>query len=230
MTDAARDTVRGRFITLEGGEGTGKSTQAAKLASRLRAQGFDVVETREPGGTPGAEMIRHAVLSGHVTEFGPFAEALLMNAARDDHLTQVIRPALEAGRWVVCDRFADSTLAYQGALGGLDVDVLATLEDAVVSDTRPDLTVVLDIDPRTGLERARAASRAAGEDADRFEDLDLAGHDLLRKAFLAIAESEPERCVVVAADGTVEEVTAAIWDCVVARLPVAEIAASHTST
>lgn len=210
---------RGRFITLEGGEGTGKSTQAARLAQALRERNITVVETREPGGTEGAEIVRRTVLSGRVKPFGAVAEALLMNAARDDHLAEVVRPALAAGQWVVSDRFADSTRAYQGALGGVDDGLVATLEAAVVGETWPDLTLVLDIDPGIGLARAREAS---GAGSDRFEDADLAWHGQLRGAFLDIAAAEPERCVLIDASGAPDEVAAAIWRAVAARLAVAD--------
>lgn len=208
---------RGRFITFEGGEGTGKSTQIGRLVERLRACGVEVVQTREPGGTPGAEIIRRAVMSGKVADLGPFAEALMMNAARDDHLNELVRPALKRGEWVVCDRFADSTRAYQGALGGVEPQVLAALEDSVVGDTRPDLTLILDLDPEIGLARARARTRVEGGRSDRFEDEALETHRRLRQAFLDIATAEPERCVVVDASGEIDEVTERVWDVVSRR-------------
>lgn len=208
---------RGRFITFEGGEGTGKSTQIGRLVERLRARGLEVVQTREPGGTPGAEIIRRAVMSGKVADLGPFAEALMMNAARDDHLNELVRPALAKGEWVVCDRFADSTRAYQGALGGVEPQVLAAMEESVVGDTRPDLTVILDLDPEIGLARARARTRAEGGTGDRFEDEDLETHRRLRQAFLDIATAEPERCVVVDGSGEIDDVTERVWSAVSRR-------------
>lgn len=207
---------RGRFITFEGGEGTGKTTQIRRLGERLRAEGLDVVETREPGGTPGAEIVRRTVLSGRVAALGPFAEALLMNAARDDHLSEVIRPALAAGKWVLCDRFLDSTRAYQGMLGGVDQGVLAALEQSVVGATQPDLTLVLDLDPQIALERARAVTACAGE-GDRFEDQDLDSHRALRRAFLELAAAEPGRCVVIDASGPADTVAASVWQAVAGR-------------
>lgn len=208
----------GRFITFEGGEGTGKSTQISRLVERLRARGLDVVQTREPGGTPGAEVIRRAVLSGKVAALGPFAEALMMNAARDDHLVELIRPALARGAWVVCDRFVDSTRAYQGGLGGVKPEVLAALEESVVGDTRPELTIILDLDPEIALARARARTRAEGGEGDRFEDEDLDTHRKLRQAFLDIAAAEPGRCVVIDASGSADDVAERVWRAVSGRL------------
>jgi dTMP kinase len=211
---------RGKFISFEGGEGTGKSTQIKKLAGRLAKRGIPVVETREPGGTEGAEIIRRAVLSGRVASLGPFAEALMMTAARDDHLEEVIRPALAAGTWVLCDRFADSTRAYQGALGGLAPPLISALEHIVVGGDRPDLTLVLDLDPQIGIARARAATAsAAGTNAsDRFEDEAIDAHRKLREAFLAIARDDPARCIVIDAEQSIAAVAKAVWAAVSDRL------------
>jgi len=210
---------RGRFISIEGGEGTGKSTQLRRLAARLRKRGINVVETREPGGTPGAEIVRHAVLSGQIAELGPFAEALLLNAARDDHLDEVIRPALERGAWVLCDRFADSTRVYQGTMGGVEADILSALEQTVIRGTWPDLTIVLDLDPAIGLARARSATREEGIiDADRFEDAAIEDHRRMRQAFLNLAAAEPDRFAVVSAVGGPDEIEERLWDLVSARL------------
>src|SRR5215471_11768028 len=159
--------MRGRFITFEGGEGSGKSTHAKRLAERLRSCGLTVVLTREPGGSPGAEAIRHVILSGAAKPLGSHAEAILFAAARDDHVRELIRPALDAGRWVVCDRFADSTRIYQGVLGNIDPRVIRGLERVAVGDTRPDITCILDAPAELGLKRA--TSRRAGGTADRFE-------------------------------------------------------------
>src|SRR5437899_4838387 len=142
--------MRGRFITFEGGEGTGKSTQASLLAERLRGYGLGVVVTREPGGSPGAEAIRHVVLSGAAQPLGSHAEAILFAAARDDHVSQLIRPALDRGRWVVCDRFVDSSRVYQGVLGNVDQRVIRSLERIAVGDTRPDITFILDAPAELG--------------------------------------------------------------------------------
>jgi dTMP kinase len=208
--------TRGRFITFEGGEGTGKSTQAAMLADRLRAFGLGVVLTREPGGSPGAEAIRHVVLSGAAQPFGSHAEAILFAAARDDHVRQLIRPALNAGRWVVCDRFADSTRIYQGALGNVDPRVIRSLERITIGDTRPDLTLILDIPPETGL--ARAAERRGAANVDRFEAETLEFHNKLRQAYRELAEQEPDRCVLIDARDQPRTVADEIWAAVSRRL------------
>jgi len=207
------DKRSSRFLTLEGGEGTGKSTQAAILARRLSTLGHEVVTTREPGGSPIAEHLRTLILSGYAKPFGPFAEAALFSAARADHLRTVIRPALARGAWVICDRFADSMRAYQGALGNLDPSLIRGLERIVVRDTRPDLTLLLDIDPEEGL--ARAAAR--GAKADRFEAETVEFHRALRAAFLDIAEAEPDRVTTIDASGTQDQVAERIWAVVCAR-------------
>ncbi|MCJ2011740.1 dTMP kinase [Methylobacterium sp. J-076] len=211
---------RGVFITLEGGEGAGKSTQAARLAATLRARtGRPVTVTREPGGSPRAEEIRAALLAGAAKPYGPFAEALLFSAARLDHLDRLIRPALARGEGVICDRFIDSTRAYQGAAGGLDPAVVAALERVVVGRTRPDLTLILDLAPEAGLARAAARGEAAGQGADRFEAEALGFHARLRGAFLEIAMAEPGRCAVIDASAGPDAVAAAILAQVEARLP-----------
>lgn len=206
----------GRFITLEGGEGAGKSTQLRRLVERLAERGIRALATREPGGSPRAEDIRSLILSGEAARFGPVAEALLFSAARADHLAATIRPALARGDWVICDRFANSTRAYQGAAGGLDPRVVKALERIVVGDTKPDLTLILDLPPEQGL--ARASARRGQDSVDRFESEALAFHQTLRQAFLAIAKAEPERCVVIDATGPEETVANMIWDAVQARL------------
>jgi len=211
---------RGVFITLEGGEGAGKSTQAARLAATLRARtGRPVTVTREPGGSPWAEEIRTALLAGVAKPYGPFAEALLFSAARLDHLDRLIRPALARGESVVCDRFIDSTHAYQGAAGGLDPAVLTALERVVVGRTRPDLTLILDLPPETGLARAAARGEAVGQGPDRFEGEALGFHTRLRAAFLEIAKAEPGRCAVIDATSGPDAVEAAIRGELDRRLP-----------
>lgn len=207
----------GRFITFEGGEGAGKSTQVRLLAERLGRHGIPTLTTREPGGTPLAEDWRAALLSGAVAPYGPAAEALVFSAARIDHLDHKIIPALAAGTTVVCDRFIDSTRAYQGALGHVDARLIDALERIVVGRCRPHLTVVLDLPTEIGLARA-AARRGGSEAADRFEQQDLAFHEGLREAFRAIAAREPERCAVVDASGPAEAVAAAVWSATVQRL------------
>lgn len=206
--------TRARFITFEGGEGAGKSTQLKRLVARLASAGREVVATREPGGSPGAESIRELVLNGAADRWSPVTETLLMYAARRDHVERVIRPALARGAWVVCDRFADSTRAYQGAAGGTDPGLIAAMETFILEDTRPDLTLIFDLPVEAGL--ARATTRAGAE--LRFESKGLAFHERLRAGFLAIAQAEPKRCAVIDAAGTVEAVEARVWTAVRERL------------
>ena len=206
--------ARGRFITFEGGEGTGKSTQAALLADHLRADGREVVQTREPGGSPGAEALRSLLVSGEGDRWSPLAETLLMYAARADHLDRVIRPALDRGAWVVCDRFADSTRAYQGAAGGASEELIETLDARVVGDDQPDLTLVFDLPVEAGL--ARAAGR--GGDEARFEGKGPEFHQRLRDAFSAIAAAHPDRCMLIDAAGAREAVAERVWAAVRDRL------------
>jgi dTMP kinase len=204
---------RGRFITLEGGEGAGKSTQAARLADWLRGRGLSVVVTREPGGSRNAEALRELLLRGRVAPFGPEAEALLFAVGRADHLAETIRPALEAGTWVISDRFVDSTRAYQGP-AGVEPHELDRLDRIAVGQTRPDLTFILDLPPELGLRRMRDRDRPV----DRFEADELEVHKARRRAFLAIAAREPERCLVVDASGDEGDVAAAIRAAVTERL------------
>lgn len=208
----------GKFITFEGGEGAGKSTQADLLAERLNESGHETLLTREPGGSARAEEIRDFLLSGHARGYGSLGEALLFFAARDDHLEQTIRPALEAGRWVICDRFSDSTRAYQGAAGGVSPSVLTTLERIVVSDTKPDMTIILDLSPEEGLRRAAGVAGKDAETPDRFEGMDIGFHKALRQAFLDIAEAEPGRCLVLDAMEPASAVAESVWEAVVERL------------
>jgi dTMP kinase len=207
--------VLGKFITFEGGEGTGKSTQAATLARRLESMGIGVLLTREPGGSPGAEIIRHVLLSGAAKPFGAEAEAMLFAAAREDHIKCAIKPALEAGKWVVCDRFADSTRVYQGAVGAVDPRLIKALERVSVGELKPDLTLILDVPVKLGLKRA--AGRRRGSAPDRFEAEQIEFHERLRRAYLALAEAEPQRCVVVDASIQKKEVAARVWKAVNAR-------------
>lgn len=207
---------RGRFLTFEGGEGAGKSTQVRMLAERLSLRGLECVTTREPGGSPGAEAIREIVLSGAVAPLGPMAEALMFAAARVDHLDHLIRPALHRGAIVICDRFTDSTRAYQGAQGNLDPHLIQTLEAVTVGATRPDMTFILDLPAETGL--ARATARRGAAKADRFESEGLAFHQGLRRAFLEIAAAEPGRCHVIDASRDPQKVADEIWSCVERRL------------
>lgn len=211
--------MAGRFITFEGGEGAGKSTQIARLRARLESLGKTVVATREPGGSPYAEEIRAFILGGKAKPLGAVAEALLFTAARIDHIDHTIEPALREGVHVLCDRFADSTRAYQGASGNVDASLINALERAALNGLKPDLTLILDLPPEMGLLRAGARRETKGEGVDRFEEEDIAFHSKLRETFLAIARAEPERCLVIAADRTPDEVEAAIWDAVQTRLP-----------
>jgi len=208
---------RGSFITLEGGEGAGKSTQLQVIVEKLRALQLDALATREPGGSPGAETLREILLSGQLKHLGPKAEAILFSAARIDHLDTLIEPALAKGTWVVCDRFLDSTRAYQGALGKLDPRFLTALERVTLGDILPDLTLILDLPADIGLARAKAR-RGTQSVPDRFEQEDLGFHLALRAAFLAIAEAEPDRCVVIDAARSQSEVTEAIWSAITDRL------------
>ncbi|WP_223385659.1 dTMP kinase [Oricola cellulosilytica] len=204
----------GFFITFEGGDGSGKSTQIRRLARRIRKSGLEVTVSREPGGTPGAEAVRHVVLdTGAAEPFGPYLEAILFASARNDHVEQLIRPALKQGRVVLVDRFMDSTRVYQGAGENLDPDFVETLERVAVAGLVPDLTLILDLDPEEGLKRAHAR-RDETVPADRFEKEDVAAHLARRQAFLAIAAAEPERCRVIDASGDAERVEKRIWDTV----------------
>ena len=184
--------TQGRFITLEGGEGAGKTTLAKALAAGLQARGFETLITREPGGTPNAEALRHLLVEGETGRWSPLAETLLLYAARADHVERLINTALDSGKWVICDRFSDSTRAYQGAAGGLAAERIAQIDAACLDGFGPDLTFMVDLDPEQGLER----TRTRGEEATRFERQPGAFHHALRQAFLEIANAEPDRCVI----------------------------------
>ncbi len=208
----------GRLITFEGGEGTGKSTQAALLCDALRARGHEVIGTREPGGSEGAEAIRALLVRGEPGRWDALSETLLHFAARRDHFVRTIAPALARGAWVVCDRFADSTMAYQGYGLGVERETVATLYRVVLGDFAPDLTVILDLPVEEGL--ARATGRGTNDDGgdDRYERMDAAFHQRLRDGFLAIAEAQPERCAVIDARGNANAVHAAVLAVVDERL------------
>ncbi len=208
--------MRGRFITFEGGEGAGKSTQVGRLAERLRERGLEVVTTREPGGSPGAELLRDILVKGSTDRWSPMTEALLMYAGRRDHLERVIRPALERGAWVISDRFADSTRAYQGAGGGVDLAFVEDLDRWIVGDDQPDLTLIFDLPVELGLERAFGRDMFEA----RFEAKGLAFHQRLREGFQAIAARDPKRCVLVDAAGEIDAVTARVWSAIESRLPL----------
>lgn len=206
------------FITLEGGEGAGKSTQGRRLAARLTQQGHKVTLTREPGGSAGAEAIRALLVTGETTRWSPLAETLLLFAARQDHLAQTIRPALERGEWVVCDRFIDSTYAYQGAAQGLAPDVITELARLVIADTMPALTLILDLPVDVGLARATRPSTIHGEES-RYERMGTPFHEKLRRTFLEIAKANAERCVIIDATANEDEVARQIWHSVASHLP-----------
>lgn len=219
---AGADTSpRGRFITFEGGEGTGKSTQANVLAARLAAAGLSVVESREPGGSPFAERVRDLLLDPTTPAHAPLAEALLFSAARADHLEATVVPALAGGKWVICDRFIDSTRAYQGVAGGLEMTTIRTLEALAVGANMPDLTFILDLPVDLAFQRVgeRRKNQAATDPADPFEARGRQFHEDLRAGFRAIAEREPERCVVIDAAPDRDAVAAEIWAATTMRFP-----------
>jgi dTMP kinase len=207
---------RGKFITLEGGEGAGKSTQIARLADALRKAGLTVRTTREPGGSPAAETIRKLLVEGEPGRWRPLTEALLHFAARKEHLDTVVLPALASGEWVICDRFADSTMAYQGYGHQLGRGPVEALYRTVVGDFAPDLTLIFDIPVEAGL--ARTGGRDHVE--NRYEQMDASFHERVRTGFLEIARTDPRRCVVIDATGNLERVTALVMDAVATRLKV----------
>ena len=206
-------TEPGRFISFEGGEGAGKSTQARRLAAALEKRGISCVITREPGGSPGAEEIRSLLVNGDPGRWEALTETLLLYAARADHVARTIKPAMEEGRWVLCDRFADSSWAYQGAGRGLDRETVRRIEAVAIGDFKPDLTFVLDLPAEEGLKRANA--RASTE--SRFEQFDIGFHERLRQAFLDIAKRAPDRCRVIDASADENTVAQAIWKAAAAR-------------
>jgi dTMP kinase len=203
----------GRFITLEGGEGTGKSTQAKRLAASLEAKGIACVVTREPGGSPGAEDIRKLLVHGEPGRWDVLTELLLIFAARTDHIARTIKPALAAGKWVICDRFTDSTYAYQGVARGLDRETIRRVESIAIGEFKPELTVVLDLPVEIGLQRARA--RTSNE--TRFEKFNSEFHEKLRAAFRKIAVQNGDRCVLIEAQGSEEDVAELIWQATAKR-------------
>ncbi len=206
--------ARGRFITFEGGEGAGKSTQITRLGEALKALGIDAVTTREPGGSPGAEEIRELLLSGDIQRWDAMTEALLHCAARRDHLVRTIWPALDRGRWVLSDRFADSTMAYQGYAQTLGRETVETLYRLVVGDFAPDLTIIIDVPPRVGLKRVDERKI----DETRYERMKPDFHARLREAYQDIARRDPARCVLIDGTKTIDAVSQAILEAVAARL------------
>ncbi|HXJ01268.1 MAG TPA: dTMP kinase [Micropepsaceae bacterium] len=224
--------ARGKFISFEGGEGAGKSTQARMLRAALESRGHSVLLTREPGGSPGAEEIRKMLVEGEPERWTPLAETLLFLAARADHVARVIEPALTAGSWVISDRFADSTFVYQGIARGLGMDWVQHLQRTALGDFKPDLTLILDIDPRTGLERAAGrglalfdkggtnspAASAHQSVENRFERFNMQFHERLRDGFINVAQQEPQRCAVIDANVSVDAIADNIWRTVTERL------------
>ena len=205
-----------RFITLEGGEGAGKSTQARRLGVALEARGISHIVTREPGGSPGAEDIRKLLVDGEPDRWNALSETLLLFAARADHIVHKIKPALAAGHWVICDRFTDSTYAYQGVARGLARETIRRIESIAVGNFKPDLTLILDLPVGQGLTRAMAR----GQDESRFEKFDDGFHEKLRQAFLDIARRSHDRCVVIDASGVADDVAARIWEVVAKRFGI----------
>lgn len=210
-----------KFVTFEGGEGVGKSTQVKRLLHRLSHAGINAVRTREPGGTPKAEAIRSFILQGRSEEWGAGAEAVLFAAARHDHVTQLIAPNLMRGNWVISDRFSDSTRAYQGLTGGVEPLLIDALEELALEGNTPDLTIMLDMEPGFAFERVaqRALEDGIPNVADRFEKEDLEWHRRLREAFLDIAHRHADRCIVISADKEAEAVANEVWQAVCDRFP-----------
>ena len=220
--------MRGHFITFEGGEGSGKSTHAATLAQKLKSVGQQVVLTREPGGSTGAEIIRHILLSGIAKPLGAETEAILFAAARDDHVRNTILPALKSGTWVICDRFIDSTRVYQGTLGNVDQRLIRSLERVTVGPAVPELTFILDVPAQIGL--ARAKNRRGQDEADRFEAESMEFHERLRGAYRQLAAAEPKRCVVIDGRAPRDVVADRIWSIVRDRLRPESLGIAETST
>ncbi len=219
--NSAADTKKGRFITFEGGEGVGKSTQVKLLIKRLQQVGVSTIRTREPGGTPKAEAIRKFILTGKSEQWGAEAEAILFAAARLNHVNELIAPNLKYGCWVICDRFHDSTRAYQGLTGGVDELFIGALEKLALNNHQPDLTILLDMDPKIAFERVAKREKEFGlkEKSDRFEKENLLWHQNLRKNFLKIAKNNPHRISVFSADMEQEKLAKAIWDEIRQKFP-----------
>ena len=220
MLDASQAS-RAHFITFEGGEGVGKSTQVKRLLANLADASIEAVRTREPGGTPKAEAVRSFILQGRSESWGPGSEAVLFAAARLNHVNELIAPNLAAGKWVISDRFHDSTRAYQGLTGGVDDKLIAALEALALDGHAPDLTIVLDMDPEVAFRRVaqRAVEDGLALTGDRFEKEDIEWHKRLRESFLAIARANPDRCVVISAEQSEDALEAAIWTVVSTRFP-----------
>lgn len=208
MTDMINPITKGRFIVFEGGEGSGKSTQVKALVAFLRARGLEVIQTREPGGSTGAEALRQLLVTGDAGRWSPVAEVLMMYAARADHVEKIIRPALERGAWVISDRFSDSSRAYQGTAGGVPSDLIDMIDRYAVGETQPDLVFVMDIDVETGLSRAKSR----GGDEQRFESKGESFHAKIRQTFLQRARIHPERYCVIDANQPIDSIKLIIQD------------------
>ena len=216
-----------RFITFEGGEGVGKSTQVKRLLVRLNRMDIEAVRTREPGGTPKAEAVRAFILQGRSESWGAGAEAVLFAAARYDHVSSLIAPSLNSGKWVISDRFHDSTRAYQGLTGGVDDKLIRGLETLALDGHQPDITFILDMDPATAFAsvNSREIEKALAATGDRFEKEDLEWHRRLRQSFLAIAKANPERCIVLPAGQSEDALEQEIWDTLIRRFPELDVKA-----
>lgn len=220
MSDKTSD-AGARFITFEGGEGVGKSTQVKRLLKKLDKTGIKAVSSREPGGTPHAEAVRSFILQGRSEEWGPAAEAILFAAARLDHVNRFVAPNLQSGRWVILDRFHDSTRAYQGMTGGVDKKLIGALEELALNGKQPDLTIMLDMDPKQAFKRVAERAEVDGIPAatDRFEKEDLEWHSRLRQGFLEIAKQNPDRCVVISAHKGEADISRSVWQAVTKKFP-----------
>ncbi len=207
----------GTFISFEGGEGCGKTTQRNRLVETLKARGLDVIVTRELGGTEGAELLRPVVQGGDVGRWDALSEALMIYGARHDHTEKVIKPGIMSGKWVLSDRFFDTTTVYQGYAGGLGMDVLDNIRRVALGTFEPNLTLIFDIDPERGLERAFADAKTRPVDNTRFERKGLEFHQRVRAGFLEILKANPNRCVLIDADGTMDEVQQRVWNVVSQR-------------
>ena len=213
---------QGFFITLEGGEGSGKTTQINYLSSKLVSEGYQLITTREPGGTPEAERVRNLLVQREGGDWNAMAEVLLLFAARVMHVEQVIKPALQEGKVVICDRFVDSTVAYQGYGHGMDIEKIHEINNTALGSFKPDLTLILDIDAQSGLERSTkrlASQKGYSKTEDRFERMEISFHEKLRTGFLEIAKNEPQRCTVINADQEIDKIGAQIANVVLKELP-----------
>ena len=203
---------RGKFITIEGGEGSGKSTQASILLDRFQKEGISAIKTREPGGAPTSDAIRSLLVSGETSFWEPISETMLHFAARHEHIVKTINPALDEGQWVVSDRFSDSSMAYQGYGQGVNKSIIDSLYSLTADNIEPDLTLIFDLEPEVGLKRAIDRNRSLSLDEDRYERMNIEFHRKLREGFLDIAKNNPKRCRIVNAQGSLENVASRVWE------------------